>query len=128
MFPGMFSPEYSQRSHYFKQPEFYNRDRPLFKQYVPLCKLVAEAGWEPITLARSSDENVYVERFGTRYLTVFNDSTVPQTVTITLDRALAHGGDSRELLSGEKIDWDAGRRTRLKLSYEDVVVIDLGKR
>ena len=33
-------------------------------KYVPLCKLVAEAGWEPITQARSSDEHVYVERFG----------------------------------------------------------------
>ncbi|MCK5802789.1 MAG: hypothetical protein KAI66_08155, partial [Lentisphaeria bacterium] len=100
MFPGFFSPEYSQRSHYFYRPDFYNRDRPLFKKYVPLCKLVAEAGWEPITLAHSSDENVHVERFGRRYLTVFNDSKVPRDVTITLEKELAHTSSSRELLSG----------------------------
>ncbi len=127
MFPGMFSPEYSQRSHYFKQPEFYNRDRPLFKQYVPLCKRVAEAGWEPITLARSSDEHVHVERFGTCYLTVFNDSTVPRSATITLEPGLVPRADSRELVSGKQIVWDAGRRATLELSYEDVAVIDLGQ-
>ena len=82
MFPGFFSHNASQ-GHYFTRPELYNRDRPLFKKYVPLCKRVAEAGWEPVTLARSSDERVYVERFGTRYLTVFNDSPDRRTVTIT---------------------------------------------
>ena len=67
MFPGFFSHNASE-GHYFTRPELYDRDRPLFKQYVPLCKRVAEAGWEPITRARSDDEHVYVERFGSRYL------------------------------------------------------------
>ncbi len=126
MFPGFFSPEYSQRSHYFKQPEFYERDRPLFKRFVPLCRRVAEAGWEPIPLARSSDPHVYVERFGRRYLTVFNDSFVPRTVTVTLDPKLPPGPGSRELLAGRPIPWTGRpRRTRLHLSYEDVAVIDL---
>ncbi len=48
MFPGFFSHNASQ-GHYFSRPDLYNRDRPLFKKYVPLCKLVAEAGWEPVT-------------------------------------------------------------------------------
>lgn len=76
MFPGFFSHNASQ-GQYFRRPELYERDRPLFKKYVPLCKMVAEAGWEPVTGARSSDERVYVERFGSgaaHYLTVFNDS------------------------------------------------------
>ena len=42
MFPGFFSHNASQ-GHYFTRSELYNRDRPLFKKYVPLCKLVAEA-------------------------------------------------------------------------------------
>ncbi len=63
MFPGFFSADAS-TGQYFTRPELYDRDRPLFKKYVPLCKRAAEAGWEPITLARSSDERVYVERFG----------------------------------------------------------------
>ena len=48
MFPGFFSHNASE-GHYFTRPELYDRDRPLFSKYVPLCKLVAEAGWEPIT-------------------------------------------------------------------------------
>ena len=48
MFPGFFSAD-AAGGHYFTRPELYNRDRPLFKRYIPLCKQVAEAGWEPIT-------------------------------------------------------------------------------
>ena len=125
MFPGFFSPEASQRSHYFKRPDFYNRDRPLFKKYVPLCKLVAEAGWEPIPWARSSDEHVYVERFGKRYLTVYNDSPMARDVTITL--AKGSPASSRELLSGKRVTWDAKGRIRLTLAGEDVALLDLGK-
>ena len=65
MFPGFFSHNAAE-GHYFTRPELYERDRPLFQKYVPLCKRVAEAGWEPITAARSSDARVYVERFGQR--------------------------------------------------------------
>ncbi len=125
MFPGFFSHNASQ-GHYFTRPELYNRDRPLFKKYVPLCKLVAEAGWQPVTLARSSDEKVHVERFGNRYLTVFNDSEEPRTVTIKLDPKL---GDNLsglwDLVSETRYGW-AGE-LRMKLEGEDVAVIDLGQ-
>ena len=56
MFPGFFSAQCLGRDTISRGPELYNRDRPLFKRYVPLCKRVAEAGWEPITRARSDDE------------------------------------------------------------------------
>jgi len=119
MFPGFFSHNASQ-GHYFSRPELYERDRPLLKKYVPLCKLVAEAGWEPITLARSSDPRVYVERFGTRYLTVFNDSPERRTVTITYEGKAPES--SRELLSGRTIAWQDGKAT-LTLAGEDVAVL-----
>jgi hypothetical protein len=124
MFPGFFSHNASQ-GHYFSRPELYNRDRPLFKKYVPLCKLVAEAGWEPITLARSSDQKVYLERFGDRYLTVFNDSGDRQTASIRTEMPM--GSSSRELLSSRPIIWDDGKTT-LTLDPEGVAVIDLGTR
>ena len=63
MFPGFFSSNASE-GHYFTRPDLYNRDRPLFKKYVPLCKRVAEAGWEPIRGPTRSATRVYVERFG----------------------------------------------------------------
>jgi len=120
MFPGFFSHNASQ-GHYFTRPELYERDRKLFKKFIPLCKLVAESGWEPVTYARSSDDRVYVERFGNRYLTVFNDSTERRTVTITIE------GDapavSRELVSGQILKWSNGQTT-ITLDGEDVAVIE----
>ena len=122
MFPGFFSHNASQ-GHYFTRPELYNRDRPLFQKYVPLCKRVAEAGWEPITRAHSSDEHVYVERFGQRYFTVFNDGPDRRTATLRLD--FDPPSSSRELLSGRAIPWRQ-RQATLTLDAEDVAVIDLG--
>lgn len=121
MFPGFFSHNASQ-GHYFTRPELYNRDRPLFRRYVPLCRRVAEAGWEPITQARSDDPQVYVERFGTRYLTVFNDSPERRTVTVQLDGPA--GGAIRELLAGDRLDRQDQRIT-LTLDGEDVKVLEL---
>jgi len=121
MFPGFFSHNASQ-GHYFSRPELYDRDRPLFRKYVPLCKLVAEAGWEPITLARSSDEQVHLERFGSRYLTVFNDSPQQRTVTIRLEGKAPQS--NRELLTARAIQWRDGTTT-LRLDGEDVAVIEL---
>lgn len=101
MFPGFFSPNASE-GHYFSRPELYERDRPLFKKYIPICKLVAEEGWEPITLARADAPSLYVERLGDRYLTLFNDSSRTISFTLTLDGL--NSGRSRELLSGRRVE------------------------
>ncbi|MGA2031836.1 MAG: hypothetical protein ABSG68_06250 [Thermoguttaceae bacterium] len=121
MFPGFFSANAS-GGHYFTRPELYDRDRPLFKRYVPLCRRLAEAGWEPITRARTDDDHVYVERFGDRCWTVFNDSDRARTVTIALESGKSEPG--RELLSGRIVPWREGR-TRLSLEAEDVAVIEI---
>jgi hypothetical protein len=123
MFPGFFSHNAAE-GHYFSRPELYNRDRPLFKKYVPLVKRVAEAGWEPITQARSDRKDVYVERFGsgrTTYLTVLNDGRGRQSATIRLEGPSPRS--SRELLSGRPISWTDGAAT-LALEAEDVAVIE----
>ena len=121
IFPGFFSHNASQ-GHYFSRPELYERDRDLFKKYVPLCRSVAEAGWEPITRARSSDRRVYVERFGARYLTVFNDSTERRTITITKEGNTPR--TSQELVHGQTIVWRNGQAA-LTLDGQDVAVIEL---
>jgi len=122
MFPGFFSHNASQ-GHYFSRPELYNRDRPLFKKYVPLVKRVAEAGWQPVTFVRSSDPKVYVERWGERYLTVFNDSSERRTATLTLD-GLAAPRACRDLTRGRDVAWHGGR-TEVTLEAEDVALLDL---
>jgi hypothetical protein len=121
MFPGFFSADAS-TGQYFERPELYERDRPLFKKYVPLCRLVAEAGWRPVTKARSSDPKIYVERFGANFLTVFNDSTEKRTATLKVDDV--PGPASRELVSGFPVEWVNGSTT-LSLDPECVAVIQL---
>jgi hypothetical protein len=123
MFPGFFSHNASE-GHYFSRPALYNRDRSLFKKYVPLCKRVAEAGWEPITLARSSDPKVFVERFGSRYLTVFNDSMERRTATLTLDGIGA--ATARELIGDQALRWKDGT-LQVTLNAEDVAVIEMAR-
>ena len=123
MFPGFFSPNAS-TGHYFSRPELYNRDRPLFKKYVPLCKLVAEAGWEPMTHARSSHPRVYVERFGKRYFTVFNDTPEKAQVVITFDPAVETGLSARELLRGTTLPIQ-NHQVELSLGGEQVAVLDV---
>jgi hypothetical protein len=121
MFPGFFSQNASE-GHYFSQPALYNRDRGLFKKYVPLCRTVAEAGWQPITRARCEDPRVFVERFGEKYLTVFNDSGRETEAVIALaDKA---SGKARELVGGADLPITDGKLT-LSLKAEDVAVIVL---
>ena len=122
MFPGFFSHNASQ-GQYFTRPKLYNRDRPLFKKYVPLCRRLSEAGWEPVTLARTNDRKVHVERFGGRYLTVFNDSPERRTAMIALDGLTATS--TRELVRGDAVVWKDNRCT-ITLASEDVAVLDLG--
>ncbi|HUV65346.1 MAG TPA: hypothetical protein VMW24_15730, partial [Sedimentisphaerales bacterium] len=119
MFPGFFSHNASQ-GHYFSRPQLYERDRDLFRKYVPLCKSVAAAGWEPVTLAWSNDSRVYVERFGENVFTVFNDSTERRAVTIKLERETPKS--SRELISGQPVEW-RNQQASLALGGEDVAVI-----
>ncbi len=123
MFPGFFSHNASQ-GHYFSRPELYERDRDLFRKYIPLCKLLAEAGWQPITNAQTNQKDVYVERFGDHYLTVFNDS--PRQQHVTLSTQIPLGASAKDLLSERYIMWQDGKAT-FTLAGEDVAVIKLNR-
>ncbi len=121
MFPGFFSHNASQ-GHYFTRPELYDRDRDLFLKYVPLCKRVAQAGWEPITRARTDSEKVHVERFGERYLTVFNESGQPCVAKITFEGDCS--ATSKELVHDRIVTWQ-NNQAEIPLTGEDVAVIQL---
>ncbi|MDO5552747.1 MAG: hypothetical protein Q4G68_03210 [Planctomycetia bacterium] len=129
MFPGFFSADAS-TGHYFRRPELYNRDRPLFKKYIPLCKLVAEAGWQPLTYATTSDSLVYVERFGSTpeesIFTVYNDSQNEKNITVRFDSDLLARSalieSVRELVSGQSLALKDGT-VQLTLAPGDVAVL-----
>ncbi|MCQ2394403.1 MAG: hypothetical protein MJ249_08960 [Kiritimatiellae bacterium] len=106
MFPGYFSADAS-TGHYFSRPDLYERDRPLFKKYMPLCRQVAEAGWQPVNeLVTSDAPELVLEQFGTepgkRFVTVYNLST--QTRRIRLVRHVS-GETTRELVENTTWTW-----------------------
>jgi hypothetical protein len=89
MFPGMFSHNAAENP-YWQNPKWYNRDRPLFKKYLPLIKRVAEAGWQPVTCAECDNPRIFVERFGpdqtgTLFITLFNDTNSKQDGKVSFD-------------------------------------------
>jgi hypothetical protein len=84
VYPSMFSIDASTNP-YWTITRWYNRDRPLFKKYIPVIKRLSEAGWEPITYARADNPQVYVERFGREYITVLNDSPREAKATLTIE-------------------------------------------
>ena len=62
IFPGFFSPN-AATGCYFDNPQLYDRDRDLFKVYLPLIRKIARVGWEPLTMARVTG-TAEIERFG----------------------------------------------------------------
>lgn len=77
---------------YWNHPQYMERDRDIFRKYQPLCRELALAGWEPVTFARSSEEHVFVERFGPDangiiWLTLLNEEASPHQTTLSIDAA-----------------------------------------
>lgn len=70
-------------------PVFVARIRPLYAKLMPMLVEINSAGWRPLTLASSSNENVWLERFGDGdmiYLTAFNPTAEPQSAVVTIDK------------------------------------------
>ena len=135
MYPSMFSHNASQDP-YWRAPKWYNRDRHLFKRYLPLIKRIAEAGWEPITHAVSDNPMVLLERFGpdeegNTYVTVMNNSEETQEAVIeaaTQEMADVPMTGITELISQQQLDVatsDVGLTTRLQLQPEEVMLLQI---
>ena len=64
----------------------------LYGRYMPALKQMAEAGWEPLTFARTDDADVLVERYGSGAagdlcFSLVNRSQAGKTVEVRLDLA-----------------------------------------
>lgn len=89
MFPSMFSHNAAENP-YWRNPAWYNRDRPLFKKYIPLIQQAAEAGWQPVTGAHCDNARLWLERFGPTgkgvvYFSVLNTTSTPQTGVLRIE-------------------------------------------
>jgi len=90
--PSFFSANAS-TDQYFANPAWYNRDREVFKQLIPVIRRIGRAGWRPITYARATPTSLQVERFGGRdgtdtFLTVHNPGEKPVSGRLILDKDL----------------------------------------
>jgi hypothetical protein len=83
-FPSMFSAD-AANNVYWSDPKLYNRDRFLFRKYLPVIQALSRAGWEPVTWARSDNSRVWIERYGNADFTVMNSSDSPQSCAIAID-------------------------------------------
>ena len=102
IFPSLFG-DYSDQTAYFSGPKkVYNRDRDIWQKYMPPLKTIAEAGWEPVTLAHADTAGVLVERFGSNaqtgiYFTVYNNTDASVTTRISLSMPTSENTDFWEL-------------------------------
>lgn len=120
-------------SDYWWTPELYNRDRPLWRRYIPIIKALAAAGWEPITHARSTNAAVHVERFGRAggplFLTVYNDSPQAQTAAVGLDPNGLQLTNSIlwDAMTGAQVALETGPLMRMALQPYDVKVLRIDR-
>ena len=107
-FPSFFSVDASSDP-YWQDKKKIENGRPFFKKYIPLIKEISGAGWEPVTAAKVSTEDVRIERFGTSdkfYFTVRNNGTKDAACNIELDLnelGLAAGFTAVEMISGNQV-------------------------
>src|SRR5690606_25980801 len=124
VFPSFFS-QNAATDVYWANPKLYNRDRELFKKYIPLVKTVAEAGWQPVTHATADNASVWLERFGDAgavYLTLRNAAATPQKARVTLAPELRAGSQAQELLSNAPLRVNNGM-FEIELSPEQAAVV-----
>ena len=108
--PGMHSDSVTGSSEYYWNgpSKFYERDRELFKKYMPTLKTIAEAGWEPVTYASTANQDIIVERYGNDdaegiYFSVYNPTDSPVEVQLNVDLShfdLSDGCVYQKMISG----------------------------
>ncbi|MCC6694696.1 MAG: hypothetical protein IT365_03595 [Candidatus Hydrogenedentes bacterium] len=135
-YPSMFHGHTGASVPYFSNPEWYNRDRPLFKRYVPLIRRLDKAGWRPVPYAAATPGEIRIERWGDGAtgdlaFTLHNPSSLEQNVILQLDRAALHLPDrfvANEELSGVTSEVDssaAGTVIRLHLAPNAYALVTL---
>jgi hypothetical protein len=97
IFPSFFNGSYLKDGkwvdvRYFSDPKFYNRDRALFKKYIPILRKMFDTGWQAVTRARAEPAAVRVERYGPGadgelLFAVYNPAKASTDVHLEIDAA-----------------------------------------
>jgi hypothetical protein len=92
---------------YFDNPAWYNRDRALFKKYLPMVRKLDEAGWQPVTGASIDPPDARIERYGSFARAISRSrSTIPRR-----ERATSRSRSPRGFASARR-DWQRGSGSR----------------
>lgn len=75
--------------YYWQNLSLYERDRNLFKKYIPIINNLSKAGWETIPYANIDNPNVQFERYGSNeknnlYYTIRNEKIETQNFTLSI--------------------------------------------
>ena len=136
IWPGFFDQEAASKDPYWSSSKrWYDRDRPLFKQYIPLLRRVTAAGWQPLTYATCDNPKILLERFGpaadgTVFLTLINDSADTQSGAVTADvgaPGIKNPAIARELVSGNVAAPSGGGWT-ISLRPQQAEVLSLSRK
>jgi hypothetical protein len=127
VFPSFFSVDAASNP-YWDNPKWRERDRPLFKKYMPLFRKISGEGWEVLTFATSSNPQVGVERFGRRHFTLRNFAFTNQEARIVFDVAALRLGNTPlrafDALTGREIACDKATFS-IALEPEQTVMVRL---
>jgi hypothetical protein len=95
IFPSFFNGDYFEEgvwktARFFDIPELCERVRPLYKQFIPILRRMHNAGWEPVTLARTQTPDMQIERYGPgqgqeTLLAVFNAGKTAVEAKLSID-------------------------------------------
>jgi hypothetical protein len=67
--------------------------------------MLADQGWEPVTKAKTSDPDIFIERYGARTWTIFNNGNSEKRFAISFDE-LPKVGSGKDLVTGEEFKID----------------------
>ena len=119
--PGFFSHD-AASDPYWENPALYNEDRPLSIQLMDVQGQLTDLGWQPVTLARTSDASLLVERWGGGAFTgsrigakhvaftIHNPTDDPIDATLRVDARLLPDEDylAWETIDGFELPFDRG--------------------
>lgn len=110
VYPGFFTHD-GGFTNYWDRADWYERDRDLHQKYIPKIMAINEAGWQPVTYARSNNADVYIERYGSGdqfYLALRNMAKNAVSVDVRVDVArlglpVAHAYEVDEWITGDAV-------------------------
>lgn len=106
----------------FNQPDQYEPSRPLYRYYEPLIIWLDAAGWQPVTLAATSDPEVLVERYGpggdplgdVTFLALRNSGNDANQPRVTVEAGALPASENREVIAWALVSDREARLTRTR--------------